>query len=160
MRATRPGLEGLSEVSLTAPLDVGRIGSEGEEAGEAGIVLSLFLAESDAISPVIALDELGGGRVCRVLLEVPADFRILFVGLVAPARLGGVLLSVVVEMVGLCRRSGLEGVVFRLVGLPDCVGAMDTFLVELGPVGLRFSTSGAAVKLLSSSIELVDGFGL
>ena len=120
-------------------------------AGEAGLVASLFLVASDNAAPGGNLDELGGGRVVRELLEMVVVLRVVaafgFVGLVALGVtaafcfVGLVVLGVVAAFgapfVGLFVPLRVSGTFFSAsLELPNADRRFVLDIVFLGPVAL------------------------
>ena len=137
--------------------------TDGAGAGDAGIVLSRFLAVSDPSAPGRAFVELGGGREVRVVPKEAADLAVaacdlvlVLVGLTTPPRLELGFLSVVLELPIVERRSA-DCVGLGPADLLDAVGARDTRLAVPDTIGLLFSTPGLMEAFFVSSIELVDG---
>ena len=117
--------------------------------------------------PDASLDELGGGRPLRGVLEAPSvlvlddvGFCSALVGLPSETPLDEAFFSKLIELPAVDRRVVLEIDVFGPVALVAVVGAIEIRFVGADTAGLLFSPSERAASLFPSSTELVDCLGL
>lgn len=131
-------------------------------AGEAGIVLSLFLASPDVTVPMVPLDEIGVGRAFRAAVLTLEGLALLvvglsvdFVGLALPAR-APFSLSIDAALPSVDRRSVDDGSDL-IAGERAAVGPIMEFRFANRPiVCFLFSSPELVPGLLTSSDEIVD----
>jgi hypothetical protein len=138
-----------------------------DPAGDAGIVLSLFLAGSVPAGAAFVADDVAftGLEVLATAAVVGraalvAGFDVAFVGLASAAvRLATGFFSVA-EGPMVVRRDGADEDCFTSVALLGAgAGARDARLAVPDTIGLLFSASGLVADFFDSSAELIDGFG-
>ena len=167
-RAPSAGLTGFAGVDFGAASWDGGVASDVPGAGDAGMVLNLFLIGSNADIRFAALSEVVARRLFRGVLDTGvglalfvAGFKAVFVGLLALVRLAGKgFLSVLALPPRVDRRSSDDDAGFREEDVEGVVGAIEARFAALLLAGFLFSSADPAAAFLVSSTELVDALDL